>query len=119
MISTIDAAPKVNGCAPPIALEGPLEQDNERGRTLSSSLLVKERSAEEPAGKSVCARIRERLPELTALEARVVSAIISQRSIGSQTLLKVVAAEARISQAMVIKIAKKLGFDGFRSLRAA
>ena len=80
---------------------------------------MKERSAEEPDRKSVCARIRGRLQELTQLKARVVSAIISQRSIGSQTLLKVVAADARISQAMVIKLAKKLGFDGLRSLRAA
>ena len=35
------------------------------------------------------------------------------------TLLKVVATDAGVSAAMVIKVAKKLGFDGFRSLRAS
>jgi DNA-binding MurR/RpiR family transcriptional regulator len=40
-------------------------------------------------------------------------------SIDAQTQLKVVAAEAKVSEAMVTKIAKKLGFDGFRSLRTA
>jgi RpiR family transcriptional regulator, repressor of rpiB and als operon len=63
--------------------------------------------------------IRERLPTLTALEARVISAIAGQGTMDENTLLKVVAAEAGVSEAMVIKVAKKLGFDGFRSLRAA
>lgn len=70
-------------------------------------------------GKSVGAYIHERLSDLTALEARVISAVVNQRSIDAQTLLKVVAAEANVSEAMVTKLAKKLGFDGFRSLRAA
>jgi DNA-binding MurR/RpiR family transcriptional regulator len=70
-------------------------------------------------GKPVGFRIRERLGDLTALEARVISALVSQHLIDDRTLLKVVASEAKVSQAMVVKIAKKLGFDGFRSLRAA
>jgi DNA-binding MurR/RpiR family transcriptional regulator len=70
-------------------------------------------------GKSVGARIRERLTALTALEAQVIAAMVKQRSIDERTLLKVVAAEARVSEAMVVKLAKKLSFDGFRSLRAA
>jgi RpiR family transcriptional regulator, repressor of rpiB and als operon len=62
--------------------------------------------------------IRERLPTLTALEARVISAIAGQGTMDENTLLKVVATDAGVSAAMVIKVAKKLGFDGFRSLRA-
>jgi hypothetical protein len=68
-------------------------------------------------GHSIGRRIRERLRDLTTLEARVFSAIVSHHSIDDQTLLKVVASEASVSQALVVKIAKKLGFDGFRSLR--
>jgi DNA-binding MurR/RpiR family transcriptional regulator len=45
--------------------------------------------------------------------------MVKQHAIDERTLLKVVAAEARVSEAMVVKLAKKLSFDGFRSLRAA
>ena len=47
------------------------------------------------------------------------SVILSQCSIDDKTLLKMVADETHVSNAMLVKIAKKLGFDGFRSLRAA
>jgi RpiR family transcriptional regulator, repressor of rpiB and als operon len=63
--------------------------------------------------------LRQRFSTLTALEARVISVILSQCTIDDRTLLKVVADETHVSKAMVVKIAKKLGFDGFRSLRAA
>jgi DNA-binding MurR/RpiR family transcriptional regulator len=56
---------------------------------------------------------------LTALEARVISAMAGQDTVQENTLLKVVAADSGVSEAMVIKVAKKLGFDGFRFLRAA
>jgi len=63
--------------------------------------------------------LRQRFSTLTALEARVISVILSQCTIDDKTLLKVVADETHVSKAMLVKIAKKLGFDGFRSLRAA
>ena len=63
--------------------------------------------------------LRQRFSTLTALEARVISVILSQCTIDDRTLLKVVADETHVSKAMVVKIAKKLGFGGFRSLRAA
>ena len=63
--------------------------------------------------------LRRRFSTLTALEARVISVILSQCIIDDKTLLKVVADETHVSKAMLVKIAKKLGFDGFRSLRAA
>lgn len=64
-------------------------------------------------------RIRMLLPTCTPLEAQVVSALLNQRSFDAQTTLKSVAGEAGVSEALVVKIAKKLGFDGFRELRAA
>jgi RpiR family transcriptional regulator, repressor of rpiB and als operon len=70
-------------------------------------------------GKSVEFCLRQRFSTLTALEARVISAILSECTVDDKTLLKVVADESHVSKAMVVKIAKKLGFDGFRSLRAA
>ena len=69
--------------------------------------------------ESVSDCLRQRFSTLTALEARVISVILSQCTIDDKTLLKVVADETQVSKAMVVKIAKKLGFDGFRSLRAA
>jgi len=69
--------------------------------------------------KSVGLCLRQRFSTLTALEARVISVILSECTIDDNTLLKVVADETHVSNAMVVKIAKKLGFDGFRSLRAA
>jgi DNA-binding MurR/RpiR family transcriptional regulator len=61
----------------------------------------------------------QRFSTLTALEAQVISVILSRCTIEDRTLLKMVADETHVSNAMLVKIAKKLGFDGFRSLRAA
>ena len=63
--------------------------------------------------------IQERMSSLTALEARIISAITGRNGIKENTLLKVVAASCGVSEGMVSKTAKKLGFDGFRSLRTA
>lgn len=62
---------------------------------------------------------RQRFSTLTALETRVISTILSQCTVDATTLLKVIADEAHVSKAMVVKIAKELGFGGFRALRAA
>jgi DNA-binding MurR/RpiR family transcriptional regulator len=69
--------------------------------------------------KSVGARIRMLLPTLTALEARVISVLLNPETFDDKTLLKWVANEARVSEGLVVKLARKLGFSGFRSLRAA
>jgi DNA-binding MurR/RpiR family transcriptional regulator len=83
------------------------------------SLRITEASREAFNGKSLDHWLRQRFCTLTALEARVISVILSQCTIDDKTLLKMVADETHVSNAMVVKIAKKLGFDGFRSLRAA
>src|SRR4030088_1584332 len=65
-----------------------------------------------PDVNGIALRIRSLLPTLTALEAGVVTALLKKRTIDERTLLKWVAAEMRVSEAMVVKIAKKLGFSG-------
>ena len=64
-------------------------------------------------------RIASLLPRLTALEAGVVTKLLKSRNIDEKTLLKWVADDMRVSEAMLVKIAKKLGFSGFRAFRSA
>jgi RpiR family transcriptional regulator, repressor of rpiB and als operon len=70
-------------------------------------------------GESAEHWLSRRFSTLTPLEARVISVILSQCTIDDKTLLKMVADETHVSNALLVKIAKKLGFDGFRALRAA
>jgi len=67
--------------------------------------------------RAVGAQIRMRLPQLTPLELRVVDALTSRKDLTDETSLKDVAADTSVSEAMIVKIAKKLGFSGFRALR--
>lgn len=68
--------------------------------------------------RTVGPRIRMLMPELTPSEIRVTEVIL--RNSGSDPLpIKQVAAEADASEAMVVKTAKRLGFAGYRELRAA
>ena len=65
----------------------------------------------------VGAQIRMRLPSLTPLEGKVASAILDRKDIDEGTPLKEIAAVSGVSEAMVVKVAKKLGFAGFREFR--
>jgi DNA-binding MurR/RpiR family transcriptional regulator len=67
--------------------------------------------------RAVGAQIRMRLRGLTPLEGKVAAAILSRRDIGEQTSLREIAEVTAVSQAMVVKVAKKLGFAGFREFR--
>ncbi len=67
--------------------------------------------------RTVGPRIRMMMPHLTPLEGRVVDAILGRRDFDETTPLKSVAEDAGVSEAMVVKIAKKLGFSGFREFR--
>jgi DNA-binding MurR/RpiR family transcriptional regulator len=69
--------------------------------------------------KAVGPRIRMKMPLLTPLEARVVETVFALRNFSEETALKDIAAESGVSEAMVVKIAKKLGFTGYRDFRAA
>lgn len=69
--------------------------------------------------KAVGPRIRMMMPKLTPLEARVVETVFAMRSFDDETSLKEISGEAGVSEAMVVKIAKKLGFAGYREFRNA
>jgi DNA-binding MurR/RpiR family transcriptional regulator len=68
--------------------------------------------------RTVGPRIRMLLPELTPSEARVAEIMLRSAST-NQIQLKHVADEAGVSEAMVVKASKRLGYAGFRELRAA
>jgi RpiR family transcriptional regulator, repressor of rpiB and als operon len=63
-------------------------------------------------------RLRAHLSSLTALEAGALFTLL-HRATGEDTLLKCAAGETGVSEALIVKIAKKLGFEGFRQLREA
>ena len=67
--------------------------------------------------RAVGAQIRMRLPSLTPLEGKVASAILDRKDIDEGTPLKEIAKVSGVSEAMVVKVAKKLGFAGFREFR--
>jgi RpiR family transcriptional regulator, repressor of rpiB and als operon len=71
------------------------------------------------AGPTLTLRLRANLARLTALEARTLFTLLHRGSSGEDTLLKCAAAAAGVSEALIVKIAKKLGFAGFRQLREA
>lgn len=67
--------------------------------------------------RAIGAQIRMRLPQLTPLELRVVDAITARKDLTEATPLKEIAQQSSVSEAMIVKIAKKLGFTGFREMR--
>src|SRR4051812_18023409 len=67
--------------------------------------------------RTVGPRIRMMMPHLTPLEARVVETIFERRNFDETTSLKTIADDAGVSEALVVKITKKLGFEGFRDFR--
>ncbi|WNN46309.1 MULTISPECIES: MurR/RpiR family transcriptional regulator [Winslowiella] len=69
--------------------------------------------------KAIGAQIRMRLPMLTPLERKVVESITARTDLSEQTTLKEIAQENNVSDAMIVKIAKKLNFSGFRDFRSS
>jgi RpiR family transcriptional regulator, repressor of rpiB and als operon len=67
--------------------------------------------------RAVGAQIRMRLPGLTPLEAKVAADILARKDIDESMPLRDVATGSGVSEAMVVKVAKKLGFGGFREFR--
>ena len=59
------------------------------------------------------------LPRLTPLEAQVVEKVLASDKFSTATPLKAVAQAGGVSEAMVVKITKKLGFSGYRAFRKA
>ncbi len=67
--------------------------------------------------RAVGAQIRMKLPGLTPLEGKVAADILARKDISESMSLKDVAEGSGVSEAMVVKVAKKLGFGGFRDFR--
>ena len=65
---------------------------------------------------AVGAHLRMLRPTLTTLESRIVDAVLGP-DFDEATPLQSVAAIAGVSEPMVVKTAKKLGFEGFRDFR--
>ncbi len=68
--------------------------------------------------RTIGPRIRMMIPNLTAAEGHVVETMLAKRDFDEKTPLREVAGAASVSEAMVVKIAKKFGFSGFREFRA-
>lgn len=69
--------------------------------------------------RSIGPRIRMMMPLLTPLEAKVVEMVFALKDFNITTSLKDIAQNANVSEAMVVKITKKLGFSGYRDFRLA
>ena len=68
--------------------------------------------------RKVGPRMRMMLPEMTPAEVRITEALLEQAAI-EDVSIKQVAQIADVSEAAVVKTAKRLGYGGFRELRAA
>jgi DNA-binding MurR/RpiR family transcriptional regulator len=87
----------------------------------SSALRKPDRGVARPSApdpRAVGPRIRMMLPGLSPFEGRIAE-FLMRVDFDDTVPLKEVADAAGVSEAMVVKTAKKLGFDGFRELRAA
>lgn len=67
--------------------------------------------------RTVGAQIRMKLPSLTPLEGKVAADIMARKDITDTITLREVSEGSGVSDAMVVKVAKKLGFGGFREFR--
>lgn len=68
--------------------------------------------------RTIGAHIRMKLPTLSKLEAQIVDNIIARNEFSENTPIKDIAEENHVSEAMIVKTAKKLDFSGYRELRA-
>jgi RpiR family transcriptional regulator, repressor of rpiB and als operon len=69
--------------------------------------------------RTVGPRIRMRMSTLTPREAGVVQLMLHGQRLTERTGIKDIAGAAGVSDAMIVKIAKKLGYSGFKDLRRA
>ncbi len=68
--------------------------------------------------RTIGAHIRMKRPSLSALEQKVLDNIIARDEFSEETPIKSVAVENQVSEAMIVKIAKKLDFSGYREFRS-
>ena len=67
--------------------------------------------------RTIAAQVRMRLPTLTPLEGKVANHVLAQKDNAAAISLRDMALGVGVSEAMVVKVAKKLGFAGFRDFR--
>lgn len=68
--------------------------------------------------RTIGAHIRMKRPSLSALEQKVLDTIIAMDEFSEDTQIKTVAIENQVSEAMIVKLAKKLDFSGYREFRS-
>ena len=68
--------------------------------------------------RTIGAHIRMKRPLLSSLELKVLDKIIARDEFSEETSIKEIALENQVSEAMIVKIAKKLDFSGYREFRS-
>jgi RpiR family transcriptional regulator, repressor of rpiB and als operon len=108
-----------------------LELSNLNGPVPGREVKVVWEQRETPSGRSgnekqvpsptppLAVRLRAHLSSLTALESHALFTLLHRHVTDEDTLLKCAAGATGVSEALIVKLAKKLGFDGFRQLREA
>ncbi|WJV52496.1 MurR/RpiR family transcriptional regulator [Pectobacteriaceae bacterium CE90] len=72
-----------------------------------------------PRGISIAPYIRMKQEGMTANESRIAEWFLATGNVGDSTAIKDVANALNVSEAMIVKVSKILGFSGFRQLRSA
>ncbi|ACQ93574.1 transcriptional regulator, RpiR family [Tolumonas auensis DSM 9187] len=65
------------------------------------------------------AKIRMALPGLSNTERQIAEWLLAKGNVESKTSIKSVAEQLEVSEPLIVKLSKKLGFAGFRELRQA
>lgn len=68
---------------------------------------------------AIGARIRISLSSLSNTERRIIEWMMTKGNIQSKTSIKEVAQKLNVSEPLLVKVAKKVGYSGFRELRSA
>jgi DNA-binding MurR/RpiR family transcriptional regulator len=74
---------------------------------------------ESDSALAIGARIKMSLSQLNPTERRIVEWLIIKGNISQETSLREVAAVLEVSEPLLVKVAKKVGFSGFREMRTA
>nr|WP_272956762.1 SIS domain-containing protein [Vibrio sp. S12_S33] len=64
-------------------------------------------------------KIRMMMPSLTKTERSIAEHFLNNRSITKETTISQISAELDVSNALVVKVCKKIGYDGFKELKTA
>lgn len=78
-----------------------------------------ERVQERESALAIGARIKMSLSQLNPTERRIAEWLIIKGNVCDKTSLREVADALKVSEPLLVKVAKKIGFSGFRELRSA